>query len=115
MDYDEPKVSLIQTTQSVRLSLTGYNGSSQEAYLKKEEYVAGSFGIETRYPYLDKKVVQEFLNLSPALKNCCYKSESSNYLKNHRFPTLFDEKIGLAFRQGGQRRFRCQLQLRLVL
>jgi asparagine synthetase B (glutamine-hydrolysing) len=71
-----------------------FYGSSQESYLRKEEYVAGSFGIETRYPYLDKKVVQEFLNLSPGLKNCCYKSVLSNYLKKRQFPTLFDKKIG---------------------
>ena len=29
--------------------------------LMKEEMVAGSYGIETRYPYLDRFVIQEFL------------------------------------------------------
>ena len=46
-----------------------FYGSSQETYIAKEEHVAGSFGIETRYPYLDKYVVQEFLSLTPELKN----------------------------------------------
>jgi len=32
-----------------------------ESYLAKEEYVGGAYGIESRYPFLDKKVVQEFL------------------------------------------------------
>ena len=34
-----------------------YNGT-QIQYLNKEEYVAGHFGIETRYPFLDKDLVQ---------------------------------------------------------
>jgi asparagine synthetase B (glutamine-hydrolysing) len=38
-----------------------FYGSTMVSYLAKEEYVAGSYGIETRYPYLDKYVVQEFL------------------------------------------------------
>jgi len=29
-------------------------GSTMESYLAKEEYVGGSFGIEVRYPFLDK-------------------------------------------------------------
>jgi hypothetical protein len=35
----------------------------------KEELIAGSYGIEARYPFLDPAVVQEFLSLVPALKN----------------------------------------------
>jgi hypothetical protein len=37
---------------------------SQWSYLMKEECIAGSLGIETRYPFLDRRVVQEYLNLS---------------------------------------------------
>ena len=37
--------------------------------LRREEFTSGIFGIETRYPFLDKFVVQEFLNLSVNLKN----------------------------------------------
>jgi len=73
-----------------------FYGSSQEAYLIKEEYVAGSFGIETRYPYLDKRVVQEFLNLSHTLKNSAYKSALDHYLRARNYPTLFNEKVGFA-------------------
>ena len=71
-----------------------FYGSSQESYLIKDEYVAGSFGIETRYPYLDKRVVQEFLNLSHTLKNSSYKSVLDHYLRTRNYPTLFNEKIG---------------------
>ena len=48
-----------------------FYGSTMVSYLAKEEYVAGSYGIETRYPYLDKYVVQEFLSLTHTLKNSC--------------------------------------------
>jgi asparagine synthetase B (glutamine-hydrolysing) len=71
-----------------------FYGSSQAAYLGKEEYVAGSYGIETRYPFLDKWVVQEFLHLSCRLKNSAYKSVLDYYLRARNFPTLYDEKVG---------------------
>jgi len=48
-------------------------GGTQRAYLMKEEMVAGSYGIEVRYPFLDLAVVQEFLWLHPAVKNSEYK------------------------------------------
>lgn len=71
-----------------------FYGSSQASYLAKEEYVAGSFGIETRYPFLDKHVVQEFLSLSHLVKNSHYKAPLRHYLGNKQFPTSFDKKIG---------------------
>jgi asparagine synthetase B (glutamine-hydrolysing) len=70
-----------------------YN-SSQASYLMKEEHVAGSYGIEARYPFLDKRVVQEFLCLHPSLKNSTYKAPIRAYLEKNNFPTLFDHKIG---------------------
>jgi len=60
-----------------------------ESYLMKEEYVGGAYGIETRYPFLDKKVVQAFLNLEKNLKNYNYKSAIHQYLLKNNFP--FDE------------------------
>ena len=38
---------------------------TQRDYLMKEEVVAGSHGLEARYPFLDRQVVQEFLWLDP--------------------------------------------------
>ena len=35
-----------------------------EDYLAKEESTAGAHGVETRYPFLDRGLVQEFLWLS---------------------------------------------------
>lgn len=70
----------------------------QYSYLGKEEYVAGSHSIETRYPFLDKDVVQEFLWLSPELKNKNYKAPIYEYLKENNFPTAFNKKIGLSIK-----------------
>ena len=72
-----------------------FRGSCQAAYLAKEEYIAGSYGIETRYPYLDRRLVQEFLWLSTKLKNSAYKAPLREYLKRHKFP--FEENVKRGF------------------
>jgi len=61
---------------------------SQSSYLSKEESISGSFGIEGRYPLLDKKVVQEFLWLYPKLKNRSFKSPLSNFMEENSYPYL---------------------------
>lgn len=66
---------------------------SQWSYLMKEECVAGSLGLETRYPFLDRRVVQEYLNLSPDLKNQFYKAPLRKYLIDNSYP-FSEEKIG---------------------
>jgi asparagine synthetase B (glutamine-hydrolysing) len=71
-----------------------FYGSTMLSYLAKEEYVAGSYGIETRYPYLDKYVVQEFLWLTEDLKNSNYKSVLFEYLTKNSYPFEKDRKIG---------------------
>ena len=62
--------------------------------MMKEEYVGGAYGIETRYPFLDKKVVQEFLNLDVSLKNTHYKSAIYEYLTRNDIPFSQCSKIG---------------------
>lgn len=69
---------------------------TQIQYLNKEEYTAGAYGIETRYPFLDKDLVQEFLWLRPELKNKYYKAPLRSYLKKYNFP--FDEGNKIGFR-----------------
>lgn len=69
-------------------------GSSMESYIAKEEYVGGSYGIEVRYPFLDKKLVQEFLWLDVNLKNKSYKHPLDYYLQNNNFPYNKGEKLG---------------------
>lgn len=74
-----------------------FYGSTQAAYLAKEEMVAGAFGIETRYPFLDVALVQEFLALTSEAKNSVYKSVIANYLNHESFPYNKNEKIGFNF------------------
>lgn len=47
---------------------------TQRDYLAKEESTAGAHGVETRYPFLDRNLVQEFLWLSADTKNALYKA-----------------------------------------
>ena len=68
--------------------------NTQRSYLMKEEHVAGAYGIEGRYPFLDKYVVQEFLWLLPELKNKEYKYPLDQYLTLHNFPYEKEQKTG---------------------
>ena len=70
-----------------------YEGT-QESYIAKEDVISGLSGIEGRYPYLDKYVVQEFLYLLPELKNKHYKSVIHHYLTVNNYPFIEGEKIG---------------------
>ncbi|KAJ1450044.1 nucleophile aminohydrolase [Pelagophyceae sp. CCMP2097] len=54
----------------------------QRAYLIKEELTGGAHGIETRCPFLDIDVVQEYLWLSRAVKNSEYKRPVADYLRS---------------------------------
>lgn len=63
-----------------------FYGDTQRSYLFKDEFIAGSHMIEGRYPYLDYKVVQEFLWLHPTLKNNVYKRPLHDFLKKHDYP-----------------------------
>jgi hypothetical protein len=60
----------------------------------KEEIIGGSYGIEQRYPFLDKDVVQEFLWLTADLKNKYYKSPLHNYMSMNNYPFSPNKKVG---------------------
>jgi len=65
----------------------------QECYLWKDEVITGLYGIEGRFPFLDKSVVQEFLNLRYDLKNQEYKGIFKKYLQINNYP-FTPKKIG---------------------
>jgi asparagine synthetase B (glutamine-hydrolysing) len=71
-----------------------FYGSTMESYIAKEEYVGGSYGIEMRYPFLDKEVVQEFLWITAGMKNAEYKAPIDYYLKKNGIPFALREKKG---------------------
>ena len=70
-------------------------GGWNRVFIGGGERIAGLFGIETRYPYLDVQVVQEFVNLHPKLKSEIYKAPITNRLKELDFP-LHYRKFGFA-------------------
>ena len=70
-----------------------FNGT-QIDYINKEECIAGCYGMETRYPFLDTELVQEFLWLTPDLKNKSYKSCIKEYLSYNNFPFDKNSKCG---------------------
>jgi asparagine synthetase B (glutamine-hydrolysing) len=65
------------------------------SYLGKEARVGEAWGIEARYPFLDVDFVQEFLWLTPELKNRNYKSVIYEYLKMNNIP--FNEGVKQGF------------------
>ena len=68
-------------------------GGWTKVFLEASERVVGHFGIETRYPFLDRQVVQSFLNLTPEAKGRAYKACMSDRLKQLQFP-MHNRKIG---------------------
>ena len=64
-------------------------------YWERRKYIR-IIGIEGRYPFLDKYLVQEFLSLSPTLKNKLYKAPLDYFLKRHRYPYDKNTKIGFS-------------------
>lgn len=77
-----------------------FYGHCQEAYLAKEEHVGGTFSVETRYPFLDLRVVQEFLWLDVEWKNKHYKAPIREYFLRCGYPFKENEKLGFSPRQG---------------
>lgn len=69
---------------------------TQRNYLRKEEYVAGAYSMEGRYPFLDTDVVQEYLWLAASVKNSLYKRPIHDYLTAHQYPFEPGHKIGFS-------------------
>jgi asparagine synthetase B (glutamine-hydrolysing) len=63
-----------------------FYGDTQRSYLFKEEFILGRHGVEGRYPFLDHRVVQEFLWLDAKLKNRAYKAPLAHFLGAHQYP-----------------------------
>jgi len=66
------------------------------SYLMKEERIPEAYGIETRYPFLDIDLVQEYLWLSQELKNRNYKAPLFEYLTINNVPFLKGVKTGFS-------------------
>jgi asparagine synthetase B (glutamine-hydrolysing) len=88
-----------------------FYGDTQRSYLFKEEFILGRHGIEGRYPFLDAALVQEFLWLSPRLKNLEYKAPIAHFLRTHGYPFEAGVKRGFSpSRERMRRRWKKALQ-----
>jgi len=68
-------------------------GGWNRVFLEATERIVGHYGIETRYPFLDRAVVQAFLDLSPEAKGRRYKGCISHRMDALNYP-YHDRKIG---------------------
>ena len=66
----------------------------QRDFLMRDETIAGAHGIEARYPYLDRRVVQEYLWLSDELKNSLYKAPIHFLFRDSSYPFDAGKKYG---------------------
>lgn len=64
-----------------------FGGGWQSMFLQAGERVAGQYGIEARYPFLDKEVVSEFLRLPIPGRYEPLKRPVNDLLNEHDFPT----------------------------
>ena len=70
-----------------------FNGLNRE-FIDQYEYIGGAYGVEVRYPFLDKVFIQEFLHLTKEMKNKFYKSVVTEYLNRNNMPAK-NTKVGL--------------------
>ena len=73
-----------------------FDKGTMDAYIAKTEFIGRLYGIEARYPYLDVDLVQEFLHLTPELKNVNYKAPLHEYFACNNYP--YDDGIKKGFR-----------------
>lgn len=64
-------------------------------FLGGVERISGLFGIETRYPFLDRALVQSFINLKPEIKATRFKGPIAKYFDQVGFPYV-EKKQGFA-------------------
>lgn len=84
--------TLFMDYTGVRSKWPNFDSSYGRNIIQMFERVGGCFGIESRYPFLDKQVVQEFLWLSDELKNKEFKQCIAQYMRIHNFPFLENKK-----------------------
>ena len=70
-----------------------FYGGWLETFIYGNECLGGAYGIETRYPFLDHKLIQVFLSLPHNLKGKIYKAPITKIFQKYSFP-YHDYKIG---------------------
>lgn len=72
---------------------------TQRAYLMKDEYIAGSLGMESRYPFLDRDLFMCFLALPSEIKNATYKGPVGRWIADLKIPVA-SGKLGFSANRG---------------
>ena len=83
------------TNLQLQFPWDNFYGGENRLYIDQFEYIGGVYGVEVRYPFLDKVFVQEFLYLTKDMKNKFYKSVITEYLNRNSMPTK-NIKVGLS-------------------
>jgi len=92
-----PKQSTLKGVYPEKLTeWPNFRGHMQEEYLNEIEDIAGIYGVEVKYPFLDVDLVQEFLWLKAELKNKNYKAPLFEYLTKNDVP--FEKGVKRGFR-----------------
>lgn len=65
-------------------------------YTHRLDLISGFFGTEARTPFLDKAVVQRWLNLKTDLKNKGYKQWMADIMTQSKYPFMKNQKIAYA-------------------
>ena len=94
--YPDDLNTILNNDPKVNMVWKSFYHGTQRDYLAKEEIISGLFGIEGRYPYLDKYVVQEFLWLKKDLKNNIYKAPIDYFLTKYNYEFEKEKKIGFS-------------------
>lgn len=92
--YPDNLLDIVSNNPNDDVIWKSFYGHALKDFIYKEEIVGGVHGIECRYPFLDKKVVQEFLWLSKDLKNKTYKGCIDFLLNKFDYPYNKDFKTG---------------------
>lgn len=92
---------LLLDYKDVRSKWPNFDSSYGRNIIQMFERVSGCFGIESRYPFLDKHVVQEFLWLSDELKNSSFKQCIANYMNINNYPYKSNTKCSVRVLDGG--------------
>ena len=50
------------------------------------------YGIESRYPFLDNNLTQEFLSLDHYIKNFRYKNPLHNFMSEQKYPFKVEKR-----------------------
>ena len=81
--------------RNIRSKWPNFDSSYGRNILQMVERVAGAYGIEARYPFLDINVVQEFLWLHDDIKNKEFKQCIAQYMRKSNFPFEENKKCSV--------------------